>query len=1117
MKKHQNIKSCMMTLLLCCLSLLSSAQKVSIHLKNASLKQVISAIEKQTNYRFSYRSGLLDNEKGITLNVSKSSVTDVLNKAIEGRGLTYSIISDKSIVITDKKEQKKEHSSSPKPKPAKTSLRKYSGVVRDNQGEPVIGATVMEKGTTNGVVTDLNGNFNIEARDGATFVVSYIGFSNQELKGSDNMDVTLKEDTKALDEVVVVGYGIQKKSSVTGAISSVKSEDLENRTSTNALQAIQGKTAGVNILSSSAAPGSSQSVRIRGISSNGSTSPLYVVDGRIADDISYIDPNDIASIEVLKDAASAAIYGAQAGNGVILLTTKKGAGKGTLSYNLQFVSQSLAKTPKVMNAEQYIDYYTERGNFTMDDVNKNWDSKTNTNWADVAFENSTMTRHTLTFSGGGEKGSFYLSASYMNNNGIVVGNKDKYQRITGMINASYKVFPWLEVGTNTQLEHYKASWVSDSSNSGIYENLFLGVLQLDPLTRPTYTLDELPENMRTIYDNYQAGKCGELLSDGKGNYYGISSFSSSDNLNPYILRDKSINRNRGFGVSGTTYINFTPFKGLTFTSRLGYSLKGKESYGVNFDYYANEQAFQNYLSVSGSDNTPTSYQWENFLNYYTNLGQHNINVMLGTSYSQDRTFGLKGSYTGGDGDLGFQQDSPLFWYFAYATPTATKELSGAEPIYTRKNSYFGRISWNYADRYYAQFSLRADAADLSVLPRKKRWGYFPAVSAGYVISNEKFLAGTQNWLSHLKVRASWGQNGSTASLSNYSWLSSITSIGHYPFSNEVSYTNAYAPSSTGNDELKWETSEQLDLGLDARFLRDRLSFTIDYFNKKTKDLIVSGIMPSTVVGNTVSPINAGDVKNSGVEIELGWQDNIGPVRYSIRGNLATIHNKVTYLHPSLADGINGTKYPGYATITKFKVGEPAWYYYGYKYTGVDPATGDPTFADLDANGSIGDGDKTYLGKELPDFTYGITLTAAWKDLDLIVFGSGSQGNDIFCCLNREDYAINKLTYFTEDRWSQSNPTGHNPRAAANDMSKYAVSSANVFDGSYFKIKQIQLGYNFPKSLVSKLAMSHLRAYVSLEDFFTFTHYVGFDPEITTIDMGAYPTSKKVVLGLNVTF
>ena len=512
------------------------------------------------------------------------------------------------------------------------------------------------------------------------------------------------------------------------------------------------------------------------------------------------------------------------------------------------------------------------------------------------------------------------------------------------------------------------------------------------------------------------------------------------------------------------------------------------------------------------------------MNYTRSFGKHNATLMLGTSYSQNRNFGVSGNKKGDDKNLGFLQNNPLFFYFAYATSDATKDVSGGEPSYSRKLAYFGRLNYDYAGKYMAQFSLRADAADLSVLPKEKRWGYFPAVSLGWVISNEKFMEKTQNWLSHLKLRASWGQNGSTASLGGYQWNVSIGNIGHLAVgdNNDFYYINGYAPSSTGNRELKWETSEQINIGFDARFLNNRLTLSADYFNKKTKDLIVSGIKASTVVGNTFSPVNAGNVTNKGLEIELGWQDKIGDFSYSIRGNIATLKNEVTHIHESLA-AIDGTSLLTYGAITRFEVGKPAWYFYGYDYIGVDDATGEPLFRDVNGDGKINENDMTDIGKGIADFTYGLTLTAAWKGIDFIVFGTGSQGNDIYSCLNRVDYNVNQLTFFTKDRWTTNNPHGSMPRANATDYTKFMKSSGAVLDGSYFKIKQIQLGYTFPKSLTKKAYIENLRLYASLEDFFTFTSYPGFDPEVTGVgsalgvDKGSYPNSKKVVLGVSLTF
>jgi len=996
---------------------------------------------------------------------------------------------------------------------------KVSGRIVDQKTQdPLIGVSIMEKGTSNGIMSDINGHYALTVNKGATLIFTYVGYLTvQKVVNTPILNITLSEDSKTLDEVVVVGYGVQKRSSLTGSVSQVKSEDMVARTITTAGQALQGKTAGVEVLSASARPGSSPTIRIRGISSNGSSDPLFVVDGRISSDISGIDPNDIESMEVLKDAASAAIYGSRAGNGVVLITTKKGKGNGKITYDFQLTSQSLSKVPKVMNAEQYIDYYIDAGKLTETGVYKYWDGKTNTDWTKVAFESSIMQRHNLTFQSGGDKGSLYTSLTYLDNNGMVVGNNDTYKRFTGMVNADYNIKPWLELGTNNQIEYYKMRTVSEGSE---YNSLLLSVLQLDPLTKATYTVNDMPDNMKTILNGGSA--YATLLSDGKGNYYGVSPFATNENLNPLIMRDRSFSDNRGFNINGSTFLNFKPIKGLVVTSRLGYLLSATETYGYSNDYWANTISHQKFMSVNAATTTPTYFQWENFANYTFSLGKHTITAMVGTHYSETRSFSLNGSITGSDTDLGVKRDDPLFYYFAYATSSATKALSGGEPIYTRNLSYFGRLNYNYENKYLAQFSLRADAADNSVLPIDKRWGYFPAFSLGWVLSEEKFMKNTSDWLSTLKLRLSWGQNGSTASLGNYLYDNVISSTGSYPFGNSLNYNYGYLPSSTGNDQLKWETSEQTDFGFDSYFLNNRLSLSFDYYTKKTKDLIVTGITPSTIVGNTASPVNAGDITNKGVEIELGWQDHISDFRYSIRGNIATLKNKVTYLHKTL-DAIDGTTFHTYGAITRFKKGQPAWYFYGYKFTGIDQKTGDPTFEDTYKDGTITDKDKTYIGKGIPDFTYGITLTAAWKGLDFIVFGTGSKGNDIYSCLDRADYMVNKLTEFTADRWTSSHTNGTRPRAGANDMSKYFTSSASVYDGSYFKIKQIQLGYSLPASLLKKICISNLRIYGSLEDFFTFTKYKGFDPEVTGVgsalgvDKGSYPTSKKVVCGISITF
>ena len=1002
-----------------------------------------------------------------------------------------------------------------------------SGTVVDALG-PVIAAGVVQQGTTNGTVTDADGHFSLTVPSGATVEISAMGYLAQQIvvNASQTVTVTLEEDNFQLEETVVVGYGVQKKSDLTGAISSVKAQDLEARTITDASQALQGKTAGVQVMNSSARPGASPTIRIRGISSNGDCDPLYVVDGRVTSDIGGIDPNDIESMEVLKDGASAAIYGASAGNGVVLITTKKGKGEGKISYEFQYSIQSLGKTPKVMNSEQYIDYYTEAGLISLDQVYRNWDFQTNTDWINTAFEKGAMQRHNLSFQSGNDKGSLYASINYLNNNGMFVGNADTYERITGMVNVSWNIKPWLEFGSNNQLEFATGRNISDAGtviNSHTDLNAILSALRLDPLTKPVYAANELPANMQLILDNPD---WGGLLGDGKGNYYGISNFIIDSNPNPLILRDRSYMKSRRFVINGTTFLNIKPIKGLLITSRFSYKFTGSNEYTYDIPYYANQKAQQSYVTLASVASVPGYFQWENFVNYTKDFGKHNLGVMLGTSYSQTHDFSVSGNVSGGEGDLGVQKNNPLFYYFGYRSASSSLRLYGGEDLFKRKLAYFGRVNWSYAGKYLVQASLRADAADSSVLPVAKRWGYFPAVSAGWTISEEPFMEGAKSWLSFLKIRASWGQNGSLASLGDFRYANSIASFYNY-YATEALPTSAnpdygyiygYAPSSSGNNELKWETSEQTDLGLDARFLGGKLTFSMDWFNKTTKDLIVEGLVPSTIMGVTASPMNAGNIRNTGFEFELGWSDQIGKdFTYSIRGNLSTLKNQVTKIHET------ATYIQSQVAPTRFEVGQPAWYFYGYKFRGIDPATGEPEFENLDDDPTIGDGDKTYIGKGIPDLTGGITLNASWKGIDLLVFGTGSYGSQILCSLNSTSGAYNKLTYFTEDRWTPTHTQATQPRAGANGLDKFAISSASVFDGSYFKIKQIQLGYSLPQTLLSKIRMSHLRIYASLDDWFTFTKYPGFDPEITGIgqslgiDSGSYPTSKKVVFGVQVTF
>lgn len=998
-----------------------------------------------------------------------------------------------------------------------------SGTVVDESDLPLIGVGVMQTGTTNGVMTDLDGKYTISAPSGSKLEFTFIGYTAQAFTVSKDrpvINVKLQPDVNVLDETVVIGYGVQKKSDLTGAISAVKTQDMTDRTLTDAAQALQGKTAGVYLSSSSGAPGSESTVRIRGVGSNGSSSPLYVIDGRIAPEgMSFLNPDDIVSVEVLKDGASAAIYGARAGNGVILVTTKKGDGDGRISFQSQVTFQTFGNMPETMNAKEYRDYYLEAGTISASAF-ENLDMNHSTNWVDELTETSVMQRYTLNFQKGNSKDNIYIAASYMSNDGPVVGSKDKMERLNVMINGNWQFKKWLSLSTNNQIGYGKLK--SRATNS-----VMLAAIRTDPVTKAYYTLDKLKAYNEQYY-NYALDPSimGEVLKNRKGLYYGISKFTSAGVTNPLISLAATDAFTNTLFVSGSTALNFTPFKNFTFTSRFGYRFGVFENNSTTGDYYAGGNTKRPYASVSASLTTPTYYQWENFANYIKDFGKHEITVMAGMSYSQQRSYDITGSYTGSDDDFGFQKDDPRYLYWAYATSGAssTKTLTGAEPLFTRNLSYFGRAGWSYAGKYMLQATLRADAADTSVLPVEERWGYFPAVSAGWTLSREEFYKNFKKYIPYLKLRASWGENGSTASLGSYAYAASMTSSGYYPvpIDGGSSYVTAYIPSYTGNYKLKWETSEQLDLGFDMRFFNDALSVGFDYFNKKTKDLIVTGAKPTYSLGLPTSPLNSGKIENKGIEFEIGWTGNAGDFNYSVRANGATLKNKVTYVDEAVGS-LLGTYINPYGYVTRFEAGHPAWYFYGYKFDKINKENGEPMVKDLNGDGIIGDSDLMEIGCGIPKFTFGITLTANWKNWDALVFASGALGQQTYMFYDYTAYNFNKLRYYTKDRWTETNKDGKRPRAGATAYQNYLMSDANVVNSDYMKIKQIQIGYTVPKKVLDKVKISSLRAYLSLDDFFTFTGYPGYDPEIVGtgsgngIDQGTYPSTRKFVLGLNVSF
>ena len=1010
---------------------------------------------------------------------------------------------------------------------ASAQTQAISGKVIDTGGQPVIGAAVMVPGTTNGATTDLDGNFTLRVAAGTSLEVSCIGYTTRRATAADGMTITLEDDTEMLEETVVIGYGVQKKSDLTGSVASVREAELQNRSTSDAAAALQGKAAGVQIFNDSGAPGEGSSIRVRGISSNGSSGlgPLLIVDGLKVDKIDYLDPSMIESMEVLKDAASAAIYGAQAGNGVILITTKNGGNNkskdGNIFYNYKITLSQLGHHAQVMNAKQYIDWQQQLGNLgSIDDLIATgvWDGKTDTNWADVLYGTGVTHNHTFGAQGGNDRGSYFLSLNYVDEDGMARGNTDTYKRFTAQINADYKIKSWFQVGTNTSIERRKQQKIGEHSEYAGSSAGLLGTLVIDPLTPVYYTYDQLTKDMKKYVDNGERKVYGP--ADNPDLYYAVSKILEGDGINPLIYRDRNQKKEQSWQVRGTVYANITPFKGFVFTSRLGYRIK--QSYDTNFEepFHANAKAYSKKYKISAESSQSYYYQWENFANYNVTLGNHAIGAMAGMSYTYSDSRGVGGSLEGDNPLKGYFEN---FRYLSQDNGTGTKSISGDNPSQSAQISYFGRLTYSYDNRYSLQANFRADAFDSSKLSLKNRWGYFPSVSAGWTISNERFIKDniSKDILNLLKIRGSWGVNGNIAVLSGYPWSSAISyNSASYQFTDADTASLGSKPSGLANPDLTWETSVQTDLGLDLRMFNNRLTFGLDWYNKDTRDLLVS-VSPVAEVGISRHTVNAGSVNNTGWEFELGWQDSIGDFHYSINGNLSTLKNKVTYLEPSVGHQ-KGSDFGNMKFSTWFETGYPVWFFRGYQYAGVNAENGKPDY--YAADGSLTqapvDADMGYMGSALPPVSFGLTLHMDWKGLDFTVFGTGAAGHQLMPCVYRVDHSqINSLVYFYEE-------CGKSLPKIENILTKeFWSSSAVVFRGDFFKIKQIQLGYTLPQKWTKKIMISNLRVYASMDDWFVITKYPGFDPETAStssssgmgLDKGSYPNSRKLMFGINVSF
>ena len=1058
------------------------------------------------------------------------------------------------------------------------ATKKITGTVVDAQG-PVIGASVMEKGTTNGTVTDFDGNFTLNVNPGATIVLSYIGYETQEIKvgNQSNFNITLNEDDAVLEEVVVVGYGTMKKKLVTGATVQVKGEEIAKLNTTSALEAMQSSTPGVQITQSSSQPGKGYKVYIRGIGTTGDSSPLYVIDGVAGGDINAINPNDIESIDVLKDAASAAIYGSRAANGVILVTTKQGKeGKIELSYNGAIGWSNAYKRPQLLNAQQYMtimDEYTFNTAGTkldwpafvpQDILNKVANGWEGTDWWG-AFENKNAVQHnhSVTLTGGTDRSKFAMSYTYTGNQGIMGAEQaSNYNRHTIRINSDHvllkaKDFDAITIGENVSVSYVKSH---DLAEDGMYWSYIHSLLQTCPM------LPQYADNGDVYY--YQEFDGTPAYGQG----WSTAMFS-----NPWenLIHGgfNSLAESRSVNTSATAFMTVQPIKGLRWRSQFNYNW-GSGSYR-NFNEpkssgYGNATSVV--YSVSQSAWLNTNWSIENTITYdLPMLGAHKISAMVGQSFQSTAwSYNIGGSNKVNYGEqLATLKGWDSAWLSNFKllnTPDIT--LTGKPNDEEYLASWFGRLTWDWNETYMATVTVRYDGS--SIFTDGKRWGFFPSVSAGWVMTNEKFMQGTKSWLDFFKIRASWGQNGNK-NISKYQYLATIALSGEsgdsgYKFGSatEIStsgtpMTGAYA-NIVPNPDLTWETSEQLDFGFDARLLNSRLGVNFDWYTKKTKDWLITGPMIA-VMGTNPAAINGGDVKNTGVELALTWNDRIGKdFSYNIGVNFTYNKNEVTRIANDnhYIDGPSGVLSQGTEFCYRAEEGKPIGYFYGMSYSGIwqnqeeidaarlagkavldNAQPGDCIWDDWNGDGVItyavgkdADGndlcDRHEIGNPNPDVMLGVNLGCSWKGFDFAVNGAGAFGQQImrsYRSFSDAPYQNYDTTIF--NRWHGEGTSNTVPRiSATGHQNTNWVSTRYMENADYFKIKTITLGYDF-KHIWKACPLQQLRFYVQAQNLVTFTGYTGLDPEVgntaggsnwaSGIDLGLYPPSRTFLVGASIKF
>ncbi|CDA78221.1 putative uncharacterized protein [Bacteroides sp. CAG:530] len=1081
MKKHTNIvlRFCLLCCLVFVISLTAQAQ-ITFRVSNKSIKQAISLIESKADYSFFYSDELDDLNNKISLSVNNEEIHSVLQKLFRNTRITYRIEDGKQVVLSKKKDNQPS---------SKSKEKEVRGIITDKTGEPLIGVSVTVKGTGKGTVTDMNGKWSLSVSEGSVLNFSYIGYSAETVKvgKSNSYNISLSEDNQILDEVVVIGYGSMKRKDITTAVSVVSTADIDERPIIDAAQALQGKAAGIQVVQPSGAPGEGMSIRVRGATSvQASNEPLYIVDGMPNDNISSLSPADIESMQVLKDASSAAIYGARAANGVVLITTKRGkVGNPQVKFSAYVGLSQLGKKIDALNTEEYKDLMKELKKYsnvapTIPDSEKRY-----VDWTDMFFKTGLNQNYQLSVSNGTDKLQYFVSGGYTNEQGII--EKANFRRYNFRANIDNQHTKWLKMALNFAYTNTKGQEVNQSRSS-MRAGSILSVINTPPFMQQ--------------WDNENPGQYDE-------NAYG------SRILNP-LAANSADNITSADYLKGSLGFTFDILKGLQFKSTFGIDLSNN-----HWDYFLDPKSTSDGRGTKGrvEESYSRNIEWlfENILTYDFSLKKHNFSLMGGATQQHAQ---YNGAWLAGF-DLA---DSYPNIHSISAANQIDKDACGSSASAWSLASFLGRVAYNYDSKYLLTMNFRADGS--SRFAPGHRWGYFPSASAGWRVSSEKFMEPFKNVIDDMKLRIGWGMNGNQSGIGNYSYLASMSASKVAPTTENLYPGLAISPYSAANTELTWEKTMQWNAGLDLTMLDSRVTFSVDAYYKKTKDLLLTVSLPDNVNLPGGITRNDGEMVNKGMEFSVSSQNLKGTFQWNTDFNISFNRNKLTKL------GLNKIYYYAEMYETResaviLKEGIPLGTFYGYVSEGVDPETGNIIYSDLNKNGSLDPGDRTEIGCAQPDFIYGMTNTFSYAGLNLSIFLQGSQGNDIFNASRIDTegmFDFRNQSKAVLDRWKRPGMITDIPRVG--NIENSHNSTRFVEDGSYLRLKTVTLSYDFNKKWLKKMHLSKLQAYVTGQNLLTLTKYSGYDPEVNAygadavaqgVDYGTYPQSKALIFGLNVEF